>query len=215
MVPAWHNAMKTVSLEAAQDECLDRPAATLEAIWEAIEMTSIDIQAVLAIAWFTAARIGDVLKLERMDILYYRMDLHLPEVPMSVVYRKGKGARFTQPYTVPTLVPGPIAGILDRFLAPCPRQAMLFPVTSPAAYRWFSMRVTAALRAADATLCQRSVRRGALQTMAKKGVPWENLMIFSGHKRLDTLKRYLSFGRHDGAAVVMAQTAARHLGGSL
>lgn len=41
----------------------------------------------------------------------------------------------------------------------------------------------------------RSLRRGALCAMARDGVPMETLLVFSGHKTIDMLLRYLRRGR--------------------
>jgi hypothetical protein len=41
----------------------------------------------------------------------------------------------------------------------------------------------------------RSLRRGALQCLAKAGASIPTLLSFSGHSQVNTLKRYLDFGR--------------------
>ena len=40
----------------------------------------------------------------------------------------------------------------------------------------------------------KSIRRGALQTLAQAGIPITTLMLFSGHAREQTLLRYLNWG---------------------
>jgi hypothetical protein len=47
--------------------------------------------------------------------------------------------------------------------------------------------------------------------MAVNGVPLETLMQFSGHKRVDTLKRYLDYGAAATAEHNSAYSAAAHL----
>lgn len=54
------------------------------------------------------------------------------------------------------------------------------------------------LREADAELDLRSLRRGALSHMGRKGVPPEQLLQFSGHSSVAMLMRYLRWGWHDG-----------------
>jgi hypothetical protein len=71
--------------------------------------------------------------------------------------------------------------------------------------------VAAALKKVDPALEQRSVRRGALQQMADEKVPDETLLLFSGHKRLETLKRYLEWGRKGGVREQRGREAAQHL----
>jgi len=53
------------------------------------------------------------------------------------------------------------------------------------------------LRAATGNikLENRSLRRGALQSLAKAGAPLATMLNFSGHSNVTSLKRYLNFGR--------------------
>ena len=75
----------------------------------------------------------------------------------------------------------------------------------------FRSLVNLALRTADPTFTVRALRRGALQAMSTAGVSTETLMLFSGHKRLDTLLRYLNWGAEAGERAGQARAAAQHL----
>ena len=128
---------------------------------------------VLIVAWATAARIGDAVRLQAEDI-----SLH----PARVRFRAGKGvAQRGQAYTVWTTFgqwnkkiksairskPGPI-------VQECQREAV-------------KKQIRDVLREVVPQAELRSVRRGALQTMAKSGVNLDIIMMFSGHKRRETL----------------------------
>jgi hypothetical protein len=68
-----------------------------------------------------------------------------------------------------------------------------------------------ALRRSHPELEQRSLRRGALQTLAcAPGITDELLMEFSGHTRVATLRRYLNWGK---AAPHLQQEMRRAAGG--
>jgi len=67
--------------------------------------------------------------------------------------------------------------------------------------------VTAALRAVDPSANQRALRRGALQLLASQGSSL-------GHKKEDTLMRYVDFGREDAAGAHDSVEAARLLSGT-
>jgi integrase len=68
-----------------------------------------------------------------------------------------------------------------------------------------------ALKFKDPALTTRSIRRGALQAMAKNGVDEATLMHFSGHKDRNTLLRYLDWGRNFSKEEQSAHEAAQHL----
>lgn len=146
---------------------------------------------VLIVAWATAARIGDAVRLQAEDI-----SLH----PARVRFRAGKGvAQRGQAYTVWTTFgqwnkkiksairkPGPI-------VQECQREAV-------------KKQIRDVLREVVPQAELRSVRRGALQTMAKSGVNLDIIMMF---KRRETLLRYLDWGWH--AAAMKNQKAADNL----
>jgi len=54
----------------------------------------------------------------------------------------------------------------------------------------------------------RSIRKGALLHMAAKGVTPEEMILFSGHTSVKTLRRYLNWGVADKATANRARVAA-------
>lgn len=160
----------------------------------------------LVVAWLTAGRVGCVLQLQREDVT---LDA---EGRMSVQFRRGKGVTMGAPYTVHTACPPQwqeaVKALLKRV-----QKGFLWPCDSREARVALGKGVAAALKRVDPQLEQRSLRRGALQAMAEKGVDESVLMSFSGHRRVDTLHRYLDWGRKAGGRARKAQEAARHLAG--
>jgi hypothetical protein len=69
-------------------------------------------------------------------------------------------------------------------------------------------QVRQALRAVDPALEQRSLRRGALLTMAAAGVSEAVLLEFSGHTTGRMLRRYLGFGASLAATGMQTLAAA-------
>ncbi len=55
-------------------------------------------------------------------------------------------------------------------------------------------QVKAILKTAGHTLELRSIRRGGLQYMAVSGMPLEKILLFSKHRSMDMLMRYLDWG---------------------
>lgn len=135
------------------------------------------LAAFFALAWLTAARIGDIIKLPRCNIR------HL-ESPMTLKLSLAKGVFGPQEKV---LQEGPLSDIVRRYLHEshqATRHATrLFTCTR--------QQVTSALRRTDKTLSGHSLRRGALQHADRKGVRSEDLQVLSGHKSTTILQRYI------------------------
>ncbi len=141
---------------------------------------------------------GCVLQLDASDVVLR------PDLSLSVRFRRGKGARVRGPYTVHTApLSAPNAARLRRWIDQ--RRSRLFgrETTGP--------QVRDALRRVHPALEQRSLRRGALQTLAlSPGITDEVLMLYSGHTQVATLRRYLSWGV---AAAHTRATMTQHTAG--
>ena len=82
--------MRAASLEAKQNEGFHREAASME---EHLLCQSEDTAMTLVLAWYTAGRVGDVLKLQKLDIDFRADPTSTAEaVPIQVLFRKGNGA---------------------------------------------------------------------------------------------------------------------------
>ena len=131
----------------------------------------------MALGWLTCARIGCIAQLRREDVVLHQSG------NVSVTFRRGKAVRSRGPYTVHSRVPGQWRQLLNNQLQ------HNHPFTTSSA------QVRDALRTVDRRLEQRSLRRGALQTLARAGVEEHDLLHFSGHTTLAMLRRYLDWGR--------------------
>ncbi|CUG85047.1 TATE DNA transposon, putative, partial [Bodo saltans] len=183
-----NETIRAVTIEAKQELPQQPVAATLHEVITTLDNEhSEDVAAAITLAWWTCARVGCILQLELSDI-------QLTEsLVLTVRFRRGKSVRTRGPYTVHSgTLPENIGARLRQWL----RSA------SPQPFRSCTgSDVRRSLRMTNPALEQRSLSRGALQTLAAApGVTDALLMEFSGHTRVSTLRRYLSWG-----------TAARHL----
>ena len=139
-------------------------------------------RAVILVAWVTAARVGDTLKLRKMDV-------SLTGRKMMVTWARGKTVEKRGAYTVHTMVPPEFLPLLRNVIDGTTNDSgLLFPtVTGP--------QIKIALRTADPALEQRSIRRGALQMLAGLGMPMSTLLLFSGHTSERMLLKYLGHGK--------------------
>jgi hypothetical protein len=136
----------------------------------------------MALWWVTAARPQDVLRLKSRNVCI------LPDGAMTVQFAEGKGVTIRGPYTVFTMSPPQWLHLFRQM--PCTPE--LFPETIRKAVHECTMRT---LRAVNGEAEARSVRRGALQSLALTGATDETLLSFSGHKEKKMLYRYLNWGK--------------------
>ena len=148
------------------------------------------VKVALEVAWVTAARGGDVLRIRTKEV-------EVKTGGTKVRFVVGKTAS-RQPYTVNT---APLSQSAREYVLGADPEGWLFP-----GVRGDDLRV--ALRRADPRLEQRSMRRGALQHLAAEGVGDVDLLAYSQHRQVDTLRRYLNFGWHSAEGVERAKRAA-------
>jgi hypothetical protein len=140
-------------------------------------------------------------------------DIHWKsEKELSITFRRGKGVKARGPYTVHTLV-GEWATLIKQWM---PSHGPLWPKAHTEYGRTvLGTKVKECLRrgddSCDVLLEQRSLRRGALQTMAAKGVAEDVLLHFSGHTNSQQLWRYLGWGQYRGDMRVRGVSAAAAL----
>lgn len=164
---------------------------TLQLLKEAIALEPIKaVRVALELAWISAARGGDILKLRTRDV-------EETGEGTRIKFVIGKTAT-SQPYTVATTVLSPEA---KEYLKEKRETEWLFPGLSGEA-------IKRAVRRVDPRLEQRSVRRGAIQTLAATGMEDSEILHYSQHRSLDTLRRYLDFGWLSGEAGARGARAA-------
>lgn len=166
------------------------PSSQLSVPMEADTMTKMvrgtqDIftRSFLALCWHFAARASDLRQVRPEDI-------RLPangkwNTPTTITFKLGKGGAFWGPFTIAAVIPADTARDVAQICEQRRTQSTLFTMTHQ---RHVSTMV------AKEGLNLRSIRRGALIHNSNKGVSDSNLQLLSGHKRLDTLMRYLGWG---------------------
>ena len=145
----------------------------------------------LLLGWHFGARIGDMRQVRPCDIVMRHREARADgAVPTVVTFRFGKGAAFWGPYSIHAILPKRVASDLIAAMNGGPADAPLFTLHDQAALS----HAVGALAEGTGRLNLRSVRRGAIQNAAERGLSDEDVMRLSGHKRLDTLYRYLGWG---------------------
>jgi hypothetical protein len=202
--PEWTAAMRAaqaLAREATTREPAPLTLAHIEALCRQATPSTRYLLQIVTLSWLVAGRVGDVTQLCRQDVSLQ------PDGTLTVTFRKGKGVTMRrQQYTVFTRA-GRFHQIIADLLQEC-QTTHLWELPSPQDRERLVASVRDFLRVAQADLECRSIRRGALQFMATQKVTEEVLMHFSGHQRVETLRRYLSWGRINGAVCAAARPAA-------
>ena len=202
----FRNAMRATQLRANEEQIGSQPAATMAQTRRAISKApDVPVKVAIALTYSCAGRVGDVLKVKRQEVTMEKDFMATGAI--KVAFCRGKGARFSQPYTVPTTCPPEWRSLVHQYLQGMESSAWLFPGGT----QTFGVKVNMALRAVDPEFTVRALRRGALQAMARAGVSIETLLLFSGHKRVETLLRYLNWGAEADERAQLARAAALHL----
>jgi hypothetical protein len=136
----------------------------------------------LHLCWAFAARV----EIHGKDIVFGNTNVHGRQT-LHVTFRYGKGAAFWGPYTIATNVNVAVGKDLATLIRTRRKDSVLFLPTEQQA-------LSRAVHEGG-NLDVRSIRRGRLQDLAAKGVTTEELRLLSGHRRQDTLLRYLGWGR--------------------
>lgn len=147
----------------------------------------------LQLMWLCAGRPGDVRQLRRKDVTWQQNVG--AGVLVALKFCFGKGAAFWGPYTVHAVLPADVAKDLRAHMERLGQNAALFTERHQS-------QLSAAMRAAHYGL--RSVRRGAIMFYAERGITDEQLKLLSGHKRQDTLLRYLGWGARSSTSTKAA-----------
>jgi hypothetical protein len=193
--PAWVQALRAAAGRARSERPRVPVAATAADITNAMRNAgSDDLRRLLALSWLCAGRTGDIRQLRATDVSREGNVL-------TITFRRGKTVSRRGPYTVHTVIP---VEWLQHF---------------PAGVDWADHLHTASvaasltcLRAVDKKLENRSIRRGSLQVLASDSALSESdLLLFSGHTTLATLRRYLGWGSIGSHKRALMTTAARYL----
>jgi integrase len=181
--PEWRAALLGVAKLVRKTLPQAPRGATQAQVLQAIRIeVSLPVKAALVLAWVCAARTSDIWRLQKRHVTINT------DGSLSITYLETKTAKATGPRSLTTTpLPAPWLALFRRWYEQ--RHAWLFPTGG------LNKEVRAALRRVDPLLECRSLRRGALQTMALAGVPANVLMEYSGHTTERMLRVYLGWGR--------------------
>lgn len=167
------------------------------------------VKAMILLCWLTAARPGDVINLKRKNVA-------LDGINLKVQFQQAKTIIATGEYVINSAIHNEEwRAILEGFIAEnsSSPSTYLFPMGNAQQRTAFVASVRFALRAVNPNLEIRSMRRGTLVALANAGASEEQLLTFSRHTSLKTLRRYLGFGAVMSAEAASAKVIASVLSG--
>jgi len=184
----WMQAMKGAAKECKQEVPNQAAAANWDMVTSAMDKEPMQIRKLaLLLTWLTCGRGGDVLKLEPNCV-------EVQETGLMVHFRRGKTVKTRGAYSIFTPMPPDLyKDMFVKHLEACMKEKK----------RWLfegvqGSHIKEALRRANPKLEQRSLRRGAIQTLAATNLSDEELLKYSGHTNVQMLRRYLNFGKLSG-----------------
>ena len=141
----------------------------------------------LALTWLCCGRTGDIRQLNPTDISVSPGEKTI----LTVTFRNGKTIERRGPFSLHTVLPhGWITHLGFAQSKDVANTALWVPLLRSAS----TATVLKALRRVNDRLENRSLRRGALQSLAAASVPESTLLEFSGHTTISMLRRYLAWG---------------------
>jgi len=136
--------------------------------------------------WVTASRGTSVSKLQPKHV-HFGLQTWATEETCSLTFCEGKTLKATGPYTLHVEIPSQILDQLRQLRIKRHKHSVLFPPTAQS-------QVSRCLHSHGFEI--RSIRRGAIQTLANAGVPPAEILHFSRHKDHQGLSAYLDHGLH-------------------
>lgn len=191
----FSSVMKIWKHRANAAQPINQVAATALDVARAVELCKDpSVKAALIMAWCFAGRVADVSHLKGVDVL--KMSMETGELQVRFCTTKTTQSAGVQPYTLTSCVPPEWRAAIQAQLADYNRRCQgsdngLFSLS----IKKLAARVTESLRRVNPALGARTLRRGALQILAKEGnCDLEEVRKFAGHKNEATTLRYLSWG---------------------
>ena len=189
----WRTTLRGATIMAnteTPDQCLPMKNADLYTLME--RTPNPEMRALLELAWLTAGRIGDMLKLTPQNIKYS------PAGVTMVQFTDGKTAR-NGSYSIAC---PPITEQTADFLRSSRNNLHLFPNITTDLFR-------EEVRNIDIRYECRSIRRGRLQMLSLGGMSDNSLLHTSRHSNICSLRRYLDFGLASGENLYRARQATK------
>ena len=187
--PEFRDFLRYANQNDWEDTAISRvKPATTEQVAMAAENLQVnkkcEAQLLLKLAWITAQRPRDILRVQPQNIFVDKKEHRL-----SMLFADGKGVRARQrPYAIHVRF-APMH-LLTKQLQKSANNKFLFLQNHDKTM----IEVRDAIKSVDNNLTIRSLRRGSLQTMAERGVEAATLLQLSGHSSEQMLSRYLAWG---------------------
>lgn len=207
--PEWNAAKKTIvrmMRESPSDPAAPVTFVQVEEAKRSLQTSCPRAALFLGMMWALAARAGDIASLRKRDVTLETTSRPDGMFGITIAQRYGKGARFRGTYGMRSTLRREEAAELERLLHQRLAKDRLFEDHDD-----LRDRIRAALRRENRESALTSVRRGAVQHLAAQGVPTEELMKLTGHRRKETLDIYLGYGRHRTLEDAHAQDSAAQL----
>ena len=193
----WRMGLKGAGIGAKQQIPNQRKVVTWTKMKEAIKKEPIlALRVALEMMWVTAGRAQDITRIIATEVCATKEG-------SKVKFIIGKVASF-QPYTVATAAMGKEARMYIKKRqeeVQKEKRSWMFPGVTVDKLRESMQRI-------DKKYGTRSVRRGALQALSATGMTDVQLMHYSQHKCIETLRRYLDFGWESGEGKTRSRSAA-------
>jgi hypothetical protein len=199
----WRDAMSTWTRLAFQYQ----PRVTevsREQIRDLLPYCSTASKVLLIISWLHAARVGNAFKLRKENFHFEPQSDGL--TGWTVTWNAAKTTKKVGPYTTHSSIPREWYEIVRTWFQRRGSADLVFPHSRQ---REMLKEIRTLLKERNPLHDLRSIRRGSLCAMAKEGTPIETLLVFSGHKSVDMLLRYIQRGRASGDRATKGAQAAR------
>eukprot|EP00796_Vickermania_ingenoplastis_P007124 gene7124-biopygen4385 len=204
--PEWNAAVRTVKrLEREMDPDPPEPITfgQYTSAVKGLRRFSPRAALFLSMMWAMASRAGDISGLRQKDVTLATSVRPDGTVAVGVEQKVGKGTRFRGTYW-------PASTLLQEEAAEL-RRAMSLVSPNQRLFRDHEIlkdHIRKALHRENRASALPSVRKGAVRHLAQQGVSEGDLMRLMGHKRVETLYRYLGHGLPVTQEAVAAQDAA-------
>eukprot|EP00796_Vickermania_ingenoplastis_P007149 gene7149-biopygen4654 len=206
--PEWRAAQKTVKRLERETDTGGPAPITFTQYKKAVadlRRTSPKAALYLSMMWALAARAGDIGSLRAKDITLEMQPRQDGTHSLGIVQRFGKGTRFRGTYwPASTLAPEEASELRKLKAQRNPKQRLV----SAAEDDLIRTQIRTALQRHNRESALPSVRKGAIRHLAAQGVSEETLMRLTGHKRVETLYRYIGHGLPITREAVAAQDSA-------
>ena len=202
----WQDAMKNWSKKATAHLPVTSEA-NLAQVKRVLSRTYGTTRLLLLIGWIHAARVGNIYTLETRDLSFTREQ---DGYRFAIIWFRAKTSAVIGAYTTHSWISEEHYNFLQEWIRSRPSEGWLLPdAKDPSAVARQVSVLREQLRLEDPKFDLRSLRRGALQALARSGVDLEVVRVFSGHTNLPQLLRYLGRGLAAGGRSMAGADAAK------